>query len=124
VSLNKIYDIKCYFSDTKSLFDIKRWIKMPKKLDQNEYIAILDSLIRFPDGATLNQISQNLSFSILRRSLQRRLAILVKEGHLIVQGRSRCRKYQLALPVYEDREIVANTVSEMKEEEGIPLSSL
>lgn len=69
---------------------------MSKKIDSNEFDEILNIIALFPDGATLAQIEQSLKIFLHRRSLQRRLMILVQEGRLAIQGKSRSRRYVFA----------------------------
>ncbi len=69
---------------------------MPKKISLNELRPILDAVEKYPAGAKLEEILSCLSEPMERRALQRRLAILVAEGLLIVEGRSRARRYKLS----------------------------
>lgn len=68
---------------------------MPKEISQDEFDELEDILARYPDGASLQQILNTPSIQIHRRSLQRRLALLVKLGRIIVIGESRARRYKL-----------------------------
>lgn len=94
---------------------------MTKKINQ-EIEAILQRAAKFPEGATILQISQIPSISLTERSLQRRLAALVQEGRLIVIGRSRARRYQIAEKLNE--KINSACPVEEKTNERIPLSLL
>jgi len=64
---------------------------------QHEYDAILKAVASFPNGASVEEIRTVLQLPLTRiRTVQRHLAILVKEGHLFVIGESRARRYQLS----------------------------
>ena len=81
---------------------------------QDEYDVILENMAYFPEGASSEEIRIALKWpKSHQRTVQRRLAILVQENHLIVEGGSRARRYRLPLskkdPVLSD-------------EFGIPLS--
>lgn len=81
------------------------------------YDDILKSLLYFPDGASLEEIRIALKWPLSRvRTLQRRLAALVKENRLLVEGATHTRRYRLP------RDPAAAVV--VKENEfGIPLSA-
>ena len=68
---------------------------MPKEISQDEFDELVKILARYPDGASLQEILNTPSIQIHRRSLQRRLALLVKLGRIIVTGESRARRYKL-----------------------------
>ena len=58
--------------------------------------AILDKVATLTDGASLEQIDSALARGVPKRTLQRRLALLVKQQHLRVQGSRRAARYFLA----------------------------
>jgi fido (protein-threonine AMPylation protein) len=60
---------------------------MARITPQEQRCAILDAVGRFPNGASLELIANALLFTLARRTLQRRLASLVKAGDLAHQGR-------------------------------------
>lgn len=69
---------------------------MPKQVPQAELDAIERTVKQFPDGASIEKISAALvELELPRRTLQRRLAQLVGNGHLIVEGRGRGAHYRL-----------------------------
>ncbi len=68
---------------------------MPKQLDQREFNAILNCIGLFPDGASLNEIRENLTVPLTARTLMRRLTNVVNSGQVIVKGKSRAKKYLL-----------------------------
>jgi hypothetical protein len=67
---------------------------MPKQILKEEIDSFLNVVARFPSGASLSEIISALPFSMNRRSVQHRLAFLVKNGLLIAEGTGRGRKYR------------------------------
>jgi hypothetical protein len=68
---------------------------MPRKVPQAELDAVLRAVSRFPDGASLEDIRNVLEISLPRRTLQRRLAMLVAQQRLIGEGRGPGSRYRL-----------------------------
>lgn len=68
---------------------------MPKQVPQTELDAIKEAMSRFGEGASIDEIQGALGFQIPRRTLQRRLALLVEKGELLPEGKSRGSKYLL-----------------------------
>jgi hypothetical protein len=66
-----------------------------KKISQNELDTILQALAHFPEGAMLEQIVNAVEPSLPRRTLQRRLAVLVNNNFVHVQGKTSARRYQV-----------------------------
>ncbi|MCC6533645.1 MAG: Fic family protein [Burkholderiales bacterium] len=62
---------------------------MPKIIPTVEYEAVLTAVRSRPDGARLEMIQSALGHGVARRTLQRRLNELVKQGRLIAEGRRR-----------------------------------
>jgi hypothetical protein len=56
---------------------------------------ILNALKRYPDGASIDEIIKTLDLNIEKRSLQRRLLKLKKQGDIIVTGKARAVRYHL-----------------------------
>ncbi|MBI4026091.1 MAG: Fic family protein [Verrucomicrobia bacterium] len=94
---------------------------MPKQVPSNEFDAILRAVARFPDGGAIEEIMGALDFQLPHRTLQRRLALLVKQKRLNVEGRARGSRYQLPAitggppPVGRDKK-------EARGEDYIPIS--
>jgi hypothetical protein len=89
---------------------------MPKEIPKEEIDELVELLAKFPEGASIQDIlNMPNMIGIQRRSLQRRLAFLVKLGRIIVIGESRARRYKLP----QDK----NT-AETKKEYKIPLSTV
>ena len=57
---------------------------MPKKVSQGELDSVLQAVAQFPKGASLEDVSGVLEIAMPRRTLQRRLALLVEQGQLTV----------------------------------------
>ena len=95
---------------------------MPKKTDQSEFEAILQSIVLFPQGASLEQINETLKIPLHRRALQRRLVILIKEGRVLTKGEARSRQYKLPPSTTQAPSILPRTAIETKSDKKIPLS--
>lgn len=70
---------------------------MPKHIPIDELDAVFQEIALHPAGASLDEIEDSPKIALPRRTLQRRLAFLVKAGRLRVQGRGRATRY---LPVH------------------------
>lgn len=68
---------------------------MPKNISENELYAIEQLVAATPTGCGIEDIYQKLPFQMSRRTLQRRLALLVKKKRLIVEGKGRASRYLL-----------------------------
>ena len=89
---------------------------------QHDYEAILKNMANFPEGASLGEIRTALKWPVSDvRTLQRRLAALVQENRLLVEGISRARVYRLPQPKNDSVAVAAATMAR-KNELGIPLS--
>lgn len=67
---------------------------MPRTVSQSELDAICQAVGGFTAGASVEEIAGVLETDIPRRTLQRRLALLVEQGRLASRGRGRgCRYY-------------------------------
>lgn len=66
---------------------------MAKPVPQSELNAICAVVARFPQGAALDDIERALTLKLPRRTLQRRLAQLVRDGRLASSGRGRGSRY-------------------------------
>lgn len=88
---------------------------MPKEISKKEIDELIELLAKFPEGISIQDIlNMPNMMGMQRRSLQRRLAILIKLGRIVVIGESRVRRYK----VPEDKNI-----TETKKEYKIPLST-
>ncbi len=94
---------------------------MPKQVPQAELDAVLQAIARFPTGASIEDIGGVLEVKLPRRTLQRRMALLVKQKRLIVAGRGRGSRYRLSV-VEGKMHIVASAKLRAHGEVYIPIS--
>lgn len=76
---------------------------MPRKVPQDELDAVLQAVARFPEGAALEDIGAVMEITLPRRTLQRRLALLVEQGRLTMAGRGRGSRYGIPAKAAEIR---------------------
>ena len=69
---------------------------MPKLIPENELDAVHEVVARFPEGAAIEEVSGALVIKMSRRTLQRRLALLVEQKRLIVEGKGRASHYKIS----------------------------
>lgn len=77
---------------------------MVRQVPNKTLDMILQIIERFPEGACLEDILQALVSPLAKRSLQRYLALLAKEGRLSTLGEARSRRYYL--PAIESKKAV------------------
>lgn len=70
---------------------------MPKAIPQSELDTIYGIVEQLPAGASVEDIRRKLNIEASRRTLQRRLALLVEQGRLVLEGRGRGSRYRLPL---------------------------
>lgn len=68
---------------------------MPKQVSEEELEAIRRAVGGFPEGASIDEISDAIEPSIHRRTLQRRLAVLVERKQLLLEGGGRASRYRV-----------------------------
>jgi Fic family protein len=68
---------------------------MPKQVSQEELETVLQAVSRFPKGGSFGDISSAMEKALAHRTLQRRLALLVEQKQLTIEGRGRGRRYRL-----------------------------
>jgi len=66
---------------------------MPRAIPQSELEAIYGIVEQFHAEASLEDIRRELNIKLSRRTLQRRLALLVEQGRLVLVGRGRGSRY-------------------------------
>lgn len=90
---------------------------------QDDYDSILKNMAYFPDGASPEEIRIALQWpTSYVRTMQRRLATLVHEHRLLVEGASRARRYRL--PTLKNTpDLVAVIPVEVGNDLRIPLST-
>ena len=79
---------------------------MPKLVPPGDLDAVLQAVARLHGGCAIEHISESLEIKLPRRTLQRRLALLVKQKRLIVKGRGRGYRYRIP-PVIATKHLVA-----------------
>ncbi len=91
---------------------------------QHDNDSILKNMSIFPEGASLEKIRMALQWPLSHtRTLQRRLASLVRENRLLVEGASRSRRYRLPLTKEASFAVVPMSVKD-ENELKIPLSTI
>ena len=99
---------------------------MPKLIAGSELDALMEIVSRLPEGASVDEIARAADIDLPRRTLQRRLATLVKVERLILEGQGRGSRYRVPRGVAVDA--VPGTVSPgaltagVRAEVGIPAS--
>ena len=100
---------------------------MPKQVESSEFDVLIEILGRRPEGASIDDIARASEIDLSRRTLQRRLATLVKDGRLILEGRGRGSRYRIPGSVFLDLEPVevslGGLTADVHLEVGIPLST-
>ena len=69
---------------------------MPKKIPETELDEIVAAIAGIPSGASIDDITATFQDVLPRRTLQRRLALLVERDRLVRQGRGPATRYLLA----------------------------
>jgi len=69
---------------------------MPKQVPESDLTVVIQAVERFHQPASLDQVAGQLSPPVPRRTLQRRLALLVAEGRLEALSERAGRRYQSA----------------------------
>ena len=76
---------------------------MPKSVPQAELDIIFDVVSNAVDGISIERINDALDHDVPRRTLQRRLALLVERGRLAASGSGRGCRYHLPVVVTDKR---------------------
>lgn len=95
---------------------------MPKQISQSELDMILDVVAQFPQGGSTEDISDAMETKLPRRTLQRRLALLVKQKRLTVGGRGRGSRYRISVIRRESRITIGDLIAEARGEVYVPVS--
>ena len=100
---------------------------MPKRIASTELDALIEVIGGLPEGASIDDIARAPEIDLSRRTLQRRLATLVKGGRLILEGRGRGSRYRIPGSVFVDlgplEVSLGGLTADVHLEVGIPLSS-
>jgi Fic family protein len=83
---------------------------MPKQVPEKDLETILVAIARFPQGASVEEIAGALDRKLPRRTLQRRVALLVVQKRLMVEGRARGSRYRIS-PINQEIRPQAGTLS-------------
>jgi hypothetical protein len=98
---------------------------MPKQVPKKDLDAIVTTVARFPEGASVEDIHGSIDQQLPRRTLQRRLALLVKQQRLKIEGRGRGTLYRIVstdTAIRPERGTLSVTTSAPRVEIYIPLS--
>lgn len=95
---------------------------MARRIPTDAYEAVLEAIARFPDGASIEQIEENLSAPPNRRTLQRWLNSPIAQGQVRREGQGRAVKYQRGKVVGVQANTVAKVTATAHAEILIPLS--
>ena len=96
---------------------------MPKRIPKNELDAVQQAVAGFPAGAGIEELSNMLSVQLSRRTLLRRLALLVEQKRIIVEGRARASRYRLTAITGDGHEQQTSQKIAGRGEIYVPLSS-
>lgn len=95
---------------------------MPKQVPQEELNAVLQAVSRFPDGGSVEDIRGVLEIALARRTLQRRLALLVERKRLTIEGQGRGRRYRLPANVTQFNLVLPALQMQFRIDTYIPIS--
>ncbi|MGS2724578.1 Fic family protein [Porticoccus sp. GXU_MW_L64] len=95
---------------------------MPKRVSQTELDAIKQVISCFSDAISIDEIQRALGLQMARRTLQRRLALLVEKGELLSEGKNRGSKYRLPPTPMQTYEVEAGGSQYVSTEVYIPVS--
>lgn len=95
---------------------------MPKRIPQDELAKIIQAIAGFSKEAGLAEISDALGGGVPRRTLQRRLALLVEQKRLKVTGRGRASRYLLPKTSERMSVVLPSRKVELRGEVYVPLS--
>ena len=68
---------------------------MPKQIPEAEFSAIVEAVARIPGSGSVDAIRKASGVGGARRTLQRRLAVLVARGRLVRDGRAQGTRYRI-----------------------------
>ena len=96
---------------------------MPRQSPQEDFDSILSAVASFPEGASGDDIVKALEHRLQRRTLQRRVARLVRQGKLQIAGRGRASRYRIPRIAEGRGEAKVEVKVEGRGELRIPLST-
>ncbi|MEK6592446.1 MAG: Fic family protein [Pseudomonadota bacterium] len=95
---------------------------MPKRIPDADLNEVLQAVARSPEGASIEDIGAALKGRLPRRTLQRRLALLVEKGRLTVEGRARGSRYRLSGTTGTAHIVLPAITLEARGESYVPIS--
>lgn len=96
---------------------------MPKRISQDELNIIIKAIAAFPEGVGVKKIEDALDGKVPRRTLQRRLARLIEQKRIMVEGRARASRYHLPIVTGGTRTSTNNLKESVRSEIYIPTST-
>ena len=97
---------------------------MPKRIPEKELDAIVSVVAAQPAAVPVSVILDALSAELEKRTLQRRLALLVEQKRLIAEGEGKGRRYRAPAAITGTGDlIVGNVTVEAQGEVYVPLSA-
>jgi Fic/DOC family len=94
---------------------------MPKQIQAGELDPVLSLVAGFPAGVAFEEIAKSLEPRLPRRTLQRRLALLVQQKHLLLEGRGRGSRYRV--PAIVDKPLPDGPQQPPSKTRDLPVSS-
>jgi hypothetical protein len=95
---------------------------MPKTVPEQELTQILEQIARHPQGIGTDDLRQVLGAAVTRRTLQRRLATLVEQQRIGIEGQGRATRYRLAPVIGTLNAVLEAPVIQARGEVYVPLS--
>ena len=96
---------------------------MPKQISEKELDAIVAVVAAQPEGMQVSAILEGLPAELEKRTLQRRLALLVEQKRLIAEGKGKGRRYRTPVAITgAGNPAAGNVTAEGRDEVYVPLS--
>jgi hypothetical protein len=89
---------------------------MPKRITQHEFDVVVQAVARLAKGGSAEAISAALAPPLPLRTLQRRLALLVEQQRLTVDGRGRASRYRVNR---ESRDLAVGTAHRTEDKRAV-----
>lgn len=93
---------------------------MPKRTPVETLETIVGVVARLPDGGSIEAISRAPEVVASKRTLQRHLAILVRQGRLLREGRGQATRYRTPTA---PSVVLATSIVSLKDDYAIPISN-
>ncbi len=95
---------------------------MPKKIPEQELVAIVAIVAAHAEAVPVRTIRDSLEFDLPPRMLQRRLALLVEQKRLVAEGHGKGRRYRLPVINGEAHQVSVGDRLEGRGEVYVPVS--